>query len=48
MTDGTAREDIREYEAMDAGDNNEPGPQKCKANCVLVVFIRSITFTRSQ
>jgi hypothetical protein len=31
LIEGTAREDIREYEAMDVGDghSDEPGPQKC-------------------
>ncbi|EEC02953.1 RNA binding domain-containing protein, putative [Ixodes scapularis] len=28
--DGTAREDIQEYEAMDTDENDEPGPQRCK------------------
>ncbi|KAG0410010.1 hypothetical protein HPB47_012875 [Ixodes persulcatus] len=26
--DGTAREDIQEYEAMDTDENDEPGPQR--------------------
>ncbi len=31
LIEGTAREDIREYEAMDVSDghSDEPGPQKC-------------------
>ena len=30
-SEGTAREDIRDYEAMDVtdGSNDSPGPQKC-------------------
>lgn len=28
--DGTAREAIKEYEAMESGDNDEQGPQRCK------------------
>ena len=30
LIDGTAREDIQDYETMDAGDSGEPGPQRCK------------------
>lgn len=36
-TEGTAREDIREYEAMDAidGHSDSPGPQKCISNLIV-------------